>query len=165
MCLTCNTGYFPVSDLCLPCNTSLLACQACNSFGTICTQCSLTGNWILSNGSCVCQGGFYLNSTTNTCMVCSLLDLNCLTCGYNTSYTCFTCDWGYYPINDTCLPCNTSLSGCLNCTMDANTCFNCDQPSDYFLDTIAGIVALNCTLCSLFQCLDCSSLDTCDICN
>jgi hypothetical protein len=104
--MTCQTGYFLLSNICAGCLTN---CAECSDFVS-CTKCT---------------SGYYLSPSGTSCIACTT---NCLTC--NSASSCTQCQQGYTPIGSTCSPFNcTSLNiFCVSCT--ASTCLSC-QPGKY----------------------------------
>ena len=171
-CLACDTvnGYVlnGASNICILCSAYYPDCLTCDSF------------YCLS-----CPPGFTLDSTGTTCALC---DYTCLECS-NTSYNCTTCNYTYFrslnfnscPADSgyfdagvpTCQPCDYT---CLNCSgpsaMNCSSCNSadfrtfeftnnsCPPNPNYFDVGTATTVA-----CSLSQCLQCSSLTTCLLCD
>lgn len=82
-------------------------------------------------------------------------------------YQCLQCNWGYFPVNDTCVPCFNALTACLNCSQDGMVCYACNETTDFFLDSYNTTITIytTCEICNLFECLDCDSLWECNTCN
>jgi hypothetical protein len=61
-------------------------CKTCTSI-TSCTSCDTTkGFKINSTGICVCSSPTLLHPVTLSCLSCSTIISNCLTCTYSTSF-------------------------------------------------------------------------------
>ena len=77
---------------------------------------------------------------------------------------------GYFAAASSCMPCSDVTTGCLTCTYnDLNngtlaynsalfTCTFCNNSAKYFLN------GKLCTLCTLSNCLICTSLTACSVC-
>ena len=128
--------------------SNISQCYTCNTAG--CLACSTTPPHPCTN--CDTANDYFING--NNCELCSLS--NCLDCSSLT--TCVSCAPGYLMSSiSQCYTCNTP--GCLACsTTHPHPCTNCNNTADYF---ISGNL---CALCSLSNCLDCSSLTTCVTC-
>ena len=71
----CPAGQFnPGNNICQPCADSNATTCAINTGKTTSCQKTFTLN---SNGVCVCGDGSFLNSTTNTCQLCSKNSATC----------------------------------------------------------------------------------------
>jgi hypothetical protein len=118
----------------------LVGCINCTDTLT-CAECNATANYTLtSNNTCLlCTGGTFPNVTAGTCDFCTLTE--CTLCLSLTM----------------CSTCNTTNLYYLN---SGFTCSYCDPLLNNFINS-----TLNCETCSLFQCLNCSSLTTCTVCN
>ncbi|EDR28439.1 protein serine/threonine kinase, putative [Entamoeba dispar SAW760] len=127
-CSSCDVKYYidPITHTCLPCGSS--ECETCNS-ATNCTLCYAPST--LSEGVC------------KTCDI-----LNCVTCS-RSSYTCDSCNPGYYLNSDNfCTSCSETFSHCSICS--SSHCTICSN--NYYLD-------------SLNQCQECSTMVGCLICS
>lgn len=122
-----------------------------------------------------CPGGRTFDPWTEMCTECPTV-LGCLTC-LNSTY-CSVCyeSLGYFPTGTgTCQLC--SVTGCTTCTTDANTCSICDATLNYVLTTptcllcdstanmFANTTSQTCQSCAVADCLNCSTLTTCAICD
>lgn len=124
-----STGYLMDSNTQIYFQTSCtLPCKFCTSTvqPSSCTSCysntTLVQGQIYQNGtSCVsvCGYGLYLNSSTNSCVVCTSPCATCLSTAF--CYSCETnyylmngsclssCTFGYYGFNGLCLACSTAI--------------------------------------------------------
>lgn len=86
-----------------------------------------------------CVAGYFLNTTSKFCEICTSTLSNCLQCSSYT--TCTQCAYGYTlstsGINTICYSCSL-LQGCYHCSSN-NTCLGCT--SGYYL------VSPNCVSC------------------
>ena len=122
-CGTCVSGYFKSGTLCALC---MPVCKTC-SLGTTCSSCdSSKGLTLNAQNICVCSSPNLLNPSTLTCSACSSFYSNCLSCGYNPSYSpsspapvvCTSAAPGYYLSGGGVAACG---SYCLSCA-DSTTC-------------------------------------------
>ena len=127
-CLTtCPSNKYKdtTNNLCLPCDTSCLTCQADTS--TSCLSCSSTyllyATGPTSCGSCL--SNYYQNDANMTCLPC---DSSCATCSTSGSTNCKTCLSGNYLQDPT-----ATVSSCQNTCPDGkypssttNKCLLCD---------------------------------------
>lgn len=111
---------------------------------------------------------------TNMCVTCPLS--NCLTCFSTTK--CSVCNQSNkYYLNSTSGLCETcSIAGCIDCT-SLTTCSDCNETLNYVLlsptcslcqtnlNYFADTASQTCVLCSLTNCLNCSTLNQCAECN
>jgi proprotein convertase subtilisin/kexin type 5 len=151
-CASVNPG-------CINCN--VLTCTACSTIQNFkATPSALTGQ-------CVCQDGYYLNPTTNTCNPCGA---SCTIC--NNATTCTTCYLGAtasggicscplttYPSQTTSQCLNCTAVGCISCA--GNVCSSCSTPR--LLTSIATCACPDQTYDSNGQCINCPS--NCRLCN
>ena len=105
-CFQCQTGYHLVSPNCVPCVDSLNNCLSCDD-GLICTA---------------CDGSFYLDPFTNTCLSCTNIT-DCSLCSDN--QTCTQCIAGFYLSASGCLSCKEVIEGCFSC-VDESACLVCE---------------------------------------
>lgn len=84
------------------------------------------------------------------------------------NYTC-ACMSGYFYLLGSCVTCATGNPGCINCTytiisttlpFNASdySCYDCNETQNYFL------VNTSCQLCTISNCITCSSLTSCAVC-
>lgn len=130
---SCGTGYWTddVRKVCDTCDSSCAECY--DRYPENCTKCKTTGTFIyLHEYMCIesCPKGYYENSTSGTCEVCTVT-LNCSSCSFDgvvvTCVTCkyenylhadntctTTCDPTFYANswNHTCDPCHTDCKDC-----------------------------------------------------
>jgi hypothetical protein len=91
VCLTCNTGYYLLSNyLCQLCNIS--NCYSCFSNGS-CNTCA--ANFTLNNGQCI-----QVNIIINNCLL------------YSSLTSCSNCTLSYFLFQNECFPCSIL---CLTC--------------------------------------------------
>jgi hypothetical protein len=96
-------------------------CKTCTN-GTTCSSCDSFKGLVLNSANvCACVSPNLLNPATLTCSSCSSFYSNCLTCGYNSSYTpsspspviCTQPATGYYISGNGTAACGAY---CLSCT-------------------------------------------------
>jgi hypothetical protein len=85
----------------------------------------------VSSGVCVCDdvNGYFPNSLTGTCELCSDLVVGCLSCSYNAIFSmvdCLSCDTSYLQsmVNGQliCVPCTPPCSACSGSQTTCSTC-------------------------------------------
>lgn len=91
--------------------------------------------------------------TSRTCIACATKLAGCSTC--NSSTVCYECNPGFYLASNACTSCLSLFPGCIAC--NGTSCLLCDL--DYF-KTGGG----NCSLCSIANCLRCTSSSLCIAC-
>ncbi len=133
-CLNCSVGYSTFQGICLPSNCMIPFCKKCST-NNVCQQCN--SNFILTNNSCVCQSGWFPNSTNS-------LSASCI-CSPSQ---------GSNPAVNLCTKCN--VTNCLQCS-SATFCNVCAAP--YTLNS-NGV----CVLCNIPDCSICSSDNFCSLC-
>ena len=115
------------------------------SLNVDCINCAPT--YRLNLGVCVCDdlNQYFLDSTSNTCTLCSNLITSCLTCSLNSTSNLPNCDvcannhinsWSGTQV--ICLPC---IPPCLDCSVTQTNCISC-QTGYSGIPTCA-----TCTLC------------------
>ena len=134
----CNQGYYMIvsTGLCGGCNSRCLACV--NSSASDCIQCKSNASLVngVAPGTCLCNPGYYPNSTPSNCTACHI---TCLTCTSGTLSTCTSCkphasltpsntcscDIYYYPDPDSssCSMCHITCTTCVSGTI--NDCLTC----------------------------------------
>lgn len=78
-CFKCQSGYFANETSCFTCHSALFGCLTCEQDGLECLTCDIANNFNLSDlNTCECKTGFYFNTTSSQCEVCSGLDSLCL---------------------------------------------------------------------------------------
>lgn len=117
-----------------------------------------------------CPVNTVFDPLSNLCIACPLS--NCLTCFSTTKCSVCNSSNNYY-LNSTsglCEPC--SVAGCITCTT-LTTCSDCNETLNYVLiSTTCSLCQTNsnyfpettsqtCALCSLSNCINCSSLNQC----
>lgn len=106
-----------IGTQCIDCMSS---CETCESNIYLCTSCP-DGLFLFNNG-CVktCPNGFYSENS-----LCEPCDSSCKTCN---STDCFSCNYPYSLIENTCKECpdgSISVSDiCVNCNTNCSTCIN-----------------------------------------
>jgi proprotein convertase subtilisin/kexin type 5 len=145
----CPTPLVVKNGQCVACDSP---CATCSNTSTNCTSCdSATSTPHLLNNSCVasCPTGYYNESATAGCLLCSALTINCDLC-LNKTY-CITCNTGYIYYNGQCL--TSAPAGYVNisgiaqpCTGDCATCF---------------VIQSNCTSCKTLNLLGNQCLTNC----
>jgi len=171
----CNNGYYystnTLCSQCAPqcgtCTTSNTNCQTCidTTHMSAAPQCNCPTNSALTNGSCVCNNGFYYSAATTCsacnaqCATCSTSAAACSTCIDTTHMTAApacscpasstltngncVCNPGYYYSSNTmCSACSTQ---CSTCTTSSTNCLTC-------VDTTHMSAAPSCT-CPSFSTL------------
>ena len=112
-CLSCDSNYFLLNNVCYQCDSS---CLTCEGSVTNCTSC--TANYFLENNACVgeCSIGYYFLVGSNICLNC---DVSCLTCE-NTSTNCISCANGTFLKGNQCYEVNYSQSSSLINNVSSN---------------------------------------------
>ena len=140
-CSICASALFVLNPTSLQCELcTIVGCINCSSFST-CVQCNSTAGYILlANDTCsLCASNTFPNTVLQTCEPCAVP--NCLLCA--TLNTCLTCDNANFYVVASNL-----------------TCIYCDPLANSFINGTT-----QCEVCSLPNCLNCSSLATCRECN
>jgi len=173
-CSACLNGFYPINGTCVACAPNCNLCTASN-----CTSCQAT--FVATGATCGCSTSpqMLLNTTSNTCVLCTSFIAGCDTCtGSGSSITCATCSVGTYPVNSTaCATCPTLCTSCTspavcgNCTNNlviVNSTCGCDTNSGNYLNTLTK----TCVSCSQTfpSCTGCSwdnstSVLTCSACD
>ena len=103
-----------------------LPCRTCPSSATTCASCYtntslVSGKIYLNSSACVsvCALGLYLDTPTNSCLLCvapcatCASSTVCYTCSSTTSFlsgSCLSsCPFGYYSFNSLCLVCSSAI--------------------------------------------------------
>ncbi|EGR34727.1 zinc finger lsd1 subclass family protein, putative, partial [Ichthyophthirius multifiliis] len=134
----CISGYYhDIQNIeeytCVNCSSD---CKECNgNSSNSCTQCG--ENATLVQKQCICDNGYYKDSSSSICLQCSN---NCLTCSsFAVCTSCVNntlpldeskvckCKEGYYSISGQCLKCELP---CKNCELNARRCTECFQPAN-----------------------------------
>lgn len=144
------------SDIFLDSSTG--ACLVCSQLISGCTSCVNNGSAVICGG---CAAGTYLNTTSNTCIIC---DPSCVTCS-STATTCLSCPSGLTLNNGACVctlscyNCQTASPNCLSCNLNPDgTIFSCSSClSGFYLSSP------NCIACPP-TCATCTSAATCLTC-
>lgn len=169
LCSVCNAGFYLVTDK-KSCPACSYACISCTT-ATPCLACKST--FVLVGGVCICNNTasppLYLKYSAITCLVCSSIFSNCVSCApspANSNVTnCTACASGYSLATNAqscikcpsyCLAC-TSTTVCITCfatfTLSSGTC-KCDATANFYLSTTLK----KCVLCSVLitNCLTCT---------
>ena len=125
-CSLCLSTFYPSlqsypATSCDPCTAT---CSGCFN-ATFCTGC-IAGDMHVVDGNCVCQNiGEFLDSITLTCLPCSQVIVNCVTCEITLPTTCSACSTGTYLSADSllCLHCDLN---CADCT-GSGACTSCNS--------------------------------------
>lgn len=139
---------------------------------------------------CVCQAGYYLNSSNlcDTIPLCPASNSGCLSCSFVPTNSCSACDSAnnfetysfntalctcksqYYFDGNTCNSCNTTLSdACLSCA-SSTICLQCKSNFTLFYGACVCLPQYylsgsdTCLLCQT-GCLRCSDGSSCTICD
>ncbi|ELP89019.1 protein serine/threonine kinase, putative [Entamoeba invadens IP1] len=162
LCLLCLSNlYFLDNGKCLSCQMKA-NCSECSPSSNACTECyndnyPSGSNCLLcsqqmcktcdsKNGNCTsCLTGYFLNSNSNKCNVCSY---QCASC--SSLNTCTLCYSGYYLQNGACNSCSQKLN-CEQCSTTNNKCSRC-EPKYYPLENY-------CSTCTSKNCLVCGQSD------
>jgi hypothetical protein len=78
-CILCSSGFYLSSSSCVSCRESMVGCAECDS----------------SNICLLCDWGYIMNSSNNSCNQCSAFVEGCLICNPNNG-TCTGCMSGFY---------------------------------------------------------------------
>lgn len=159
---SCQTGFFYDTDLsiCLSCPDNCSLCIYKNSF-PICLSCK-DSNMLLTNNTCVCKDGYFLDSTSNQCVSCrKKYGKGCSLCTLTTCQQCVSeclnigCSCSNSSLSTACINYSTmnfSLSQATSKLSDNCYCYNSDNncaidcPSIYKDVTYSeSIVACNST--------------------
>ena len=149
----CQTGYYNLSGVCLPCNS---LCGSCIDANT-CTVCKSGLNRFLNTttSTCDCMPGYVLNVSSNLCLGCQY---SCQVCVTNFTNQCSSCNSSYYRSLDTTTkqcPCNIGYYDnnvplcracsytCYTCTSSATFCTACTAGSNRILNSTAGTCNCN----------------------
>ena len=77
-----------------------------------------------------CDTGFYYNSSTCLCEMCSDPLPGCISCTDETS--CLSCNTtGYYLNISDCFVCSDTMRGCLNC-INSTVCTGCNNAEGFY---------------------------------
>ena len=110
-------------------------CNTCTN--TTCLTCS--SNFTLANNSCVCETGYYVDSTTPACLSCSIAISNCIDC--SSSSVCTQCQKG------SILNASTNVCDVEPCQVDnCNTCDSSNYSACLICDSGYSISGSNCVL-------------------
>jgi hypothetical protein len=157
-CTLCKSGYGIVGGKCERCPDSCLYCHEESK------ECSL------------CESGYLLNKSTNTCDKISIE--NCY--NLNELGVCTLCESHFFLQDGVCVPCKKSVENCNYCTTksDSLMCLSC-QIGYYLTANGCKPCGPNCSHCSVERCYACSngfyfnaannacekcSIEKCDIC-
>ena len=179
-CLSCDSNYFLLNNVCYQCDSS---CLTCEGSVTNCTSC--TTNYFLENNVCLgeCSIGYFTAIFSNICNIC---DSSCLTCEGSVT-NCTSCTTNYFLENNVCQGecsigyftaffsniCNICDSSCLTCEGSATNCTSCT--ANYFLEnnaclgecSIGYFTAIFSNICNICDssCLTCEgSVTNCTSC-
>ena len=173
----CNTGYYGSPGACSACAPECLSCAG-NS-GSQCSGCKAYAALLnsVNPGTCICNSGFFPDSTSANCKAC---DSTCLSCNGALDFMCSACvatiatlsagipssclcSDGYYGMPPNCLGCDGTCSKCVDvgatqctaCQLDASlvsgTINSCECNSGFFPDTTSA----SCKACD-GTCLSCN---------
>lgn len=179
-CTSCPSGSYLQGSTCLAC---MPVCATCVD-GTTCSTCP-SSNLTLTGTVCVCNSPLFFDSVTKSCLSCAILQPNCATCNYSTTYDpanpstviCYVANWGYYVDGGVAIHC---IAYCIDCssapTLMCTTCstnFTFDPVSKtcvcssttYYTNATNGCITCaeiisNCQTCNLYIIptqTDCSS--------
>jgi hypothetical protein len=122
----------------------------------------------------ICPVNTIFNPSTDMCVPCPVS--NCLTC-FNMT-TCLVCNTsaGFF-YNATSMLCECNITACVFCA-SLTTCVDCNETMNYVvlpnnscqlcqanLNYFADAITNTCVLCTLNECVTCSSLTQCTACN
>lgn len=160
-CISCTSNCQTCTSLvCTQCNTALSGlisgvCYLCTDIsvqGSLgCTTCTSNGVRILCS---VCSNGYYLNSVTQKCVVCSTAHstlcnaTNVIQCQNDNNAIINT---RYYLVNNLCV---LNTNNCRDMLDSTGKCSSC-----YFTSTV-GYYSLNSGVCTLCNVAGCSSYST-----
>ena len=142
-CISCSTGYYPVSNVCQLCSTAILGCLDCSDDGSNCTLCDSALNMqVGSGGQCICSTGYFQNATTLTCIACTTIDPLCASCSLILlTPSCSSCSLGYFIQANACISCAIPLIGCTSCDNNS-VCNACDGTNHYQLQVNVCVCTL-----------------------
>ena len=168
-CTSCKAGFYKSTQAngvnCSSC-TQHTGCLECSNLQT-CTLCNTAANFQLNGNTCQCKSGYFLNSTSNQCQVCTVWSAQCLTCS---TTGCLTCAANYV-LNGTGCKQSCNITGCVAC-QNVTACATCG-PNFYlsnkkcYCSTGYTLVNNSCQACNstLTGCVQCSSNSSCDDCD
>lgn len=153
-CTKCASGYYLQTSTCVLC---MPVCKTCLTSLT-CDSCPDTTFVMISN-VCVCSSPLFFNSATKTCLSCSTIQTNCLSCAYSTTYTasnppsviCLQPSPSYYILANGstsqcmnyCLNCAPSNLVCIQCMTNFTYTTSCVCDSPYFFNSLTS----TCQIC------------------
>lgn len=116
-CLTCAVGYTLVQSKCQICAGN---CISCYLFTDYCTSCEPNIKVLIGTKcySACLLSGYYLDSSTLTCVSCSSQCVECL----NNKANCTMCQDSTFLNQGTCTLCDFS---CASCSGSSKTCTKC----------------------------------------
>lgn len=133
----CNIGFFPTPDSsnCKQCSPSCLTCSS--PAATKCTDCKPNASLLngANPGSCICNIGYYPNTTPENCQAC---DITCLECNGGAASQCKSCKanatlsgttcvcqsgFSWDTVSALCQMCDATCLHCLDAT--ASSCLDC----------------------------------------
>lgn len=132
----------------------------CNFYFYACAGCDISGNYCTS-----CQGGFYLNTTTNSCITCTVYHAQCNGCSATMCYSCVA-PWRPTPARDKCQCIEYAFLNGAVCTPCFKYCKTCNSTTTCQTCNLGFTLNANYTGC--FPCTEacdtCASLTSCSIC-
>ncbi|EAS04000.3 EGF-like domain protein (macronuclear) [Tetrahymena thermophila SB210] len=159
----CNSGFIDTDqDFCFPCQDPF--CQSC--FDTVQNSCysCLPGMYLTQQNICSCPDGYYFDTSSSTCKVCSpgcevcsssTICTKCYSSNYNLNANKCDCNNGFYPDPSTqlCLPCHQSCSTCSGPLV--TTCITCKDATQVVFKGTCQCKLLNQFLDKTFTCINC----------
>lgn len=118
----CPLGYYSNGAACQTCSSLLGGCLDCSD-ATTCLTCDTANNFILNNGQCECDEGYFLNSSGG-CQTCASVLIGCSACSSEAFCTsCLSASNFLLQPNNTCA-CQpmyiASGSSCVSCLTSCN---------------------------------------------
>ena len=173
-CSNCLDKFYRVNGTCVACAPN---CNICTAYA--CTSCQAT--FVMTGTTCSCSTSpqMVLNTTSNTCVLCTAYVAGCATCTTTGSpITCDACSVGTYRDNSTtctncptlCTTC-TSAAVCGNCTNNlviVNSTCGCDANTENYLNSLTkSCISCNqafpsCTACGLNSSTSVLTCTACD---
>jgi hypothetical protein len=112
--MKCNSGYYLENGKCKPCVGLCVECSNSND----CSKCRSDNSYLDPNKKCQCLNGYNLDKSGLSCLPCSQIDNNCISCA---SGNCTKCNTGTYLSNGLCTPC---VGLCVECS-SSTACSQC----------------------------------------
>lgn len=140
-CSTCASSYYLQGSSCPAC---MPVCKTCTT-ATTCNTC-YNSVFTLVSGVCTCPANLFFDTATKTCLSCSVLQPNCLTCSYSSvfdpanppSVIGTSAATGYYLSAGSAVAC---ISYCNNCDFTpAPLCSTCNTAINFTFDGFSSCI-------------------------